>query len=106
MRLSEQYSCTWLQVNLRLGSIDLTKTKNGFPRLVHLNADALAAIKSTKKLGQHSTEPVFPRAGIKKSFDNRSWFLPLPRECQNQWLCMAFEPSYFLFVARNGRGVS
>ncbi|MGA3372295.1 MAG: site-specific integrase [Terracidiphilus sp.] len=74
MRLSEQYSCTWSQVHLDRRTIDLTKTKNGSARTVHLNSDAVAAIESLKIPGMHPADPVFPRHG--KSFDTRSWFHP------------------------------
>jgi integrase len=48
MRLTEQYSSTWSQVDFRRRIIDLTKTKNYSARTVHLNADAIAAIESKK----------------------------------------------------------
>lgn len=75
MRLSVQYRCQWHQVQLTRKAIDLTKTKNGSPRTVHLNADAIAAIESLRRPGQRSTDPVFPRLSD-KYFDNRSWFEP------------------------------
>jgi integrase len=74
MRLSEQYSCTWSQVHLDRRTIDLTKTKNGSVRTVHLNSDAVAAIESLRIPGQRPADPVFPRQG--KSYDTRSWFQP------------------------------
>jgi integrase len=74
MRLSEQYSLTWGQVNLERRSIDLTKTKNGSARTVHLNADAVAAFESMRLHKQMSNDPVFPRQGA--TFDTRSWFRP------------------------------
>jgi integrase len=74
MRLSEQYSCTWSQVHLDRRTIDLTKTKNGSARTVHLNSDAVAAIESLKLPGMRPADPVFPRQG--KSYDTRSWFQP------------------------------
>src|ERR1700743_1628644 len=46
MRLSDQYSCTWSQVDLERRTIELTKTKNGSARTVHLNTDALRSIES------------------------------------------------------------
>jgi integrase len=76
MRLSEQYSLTWGQVNLDRRSVELTKTKNGSARTVHLNADAVAAIESKKMPRQRPTDPVFPREGSKGRFDTRSWFQP------------------------------
>ena len=74
MRLSEQYSLTWGQVHLDRRTIDLTKTKNGSARTVHLNADSIAALESIRLKGQKTNDPVFPREGSR--FDTRSWFLP------------------------------
>jgi integrase len=74
MRLSEQYSLTWSQVHLDRRTIDLTKTKNGSARTVHLNADSIAALESIRLKGQKSGDPVFPREGSR--FDTRSWFVP------------------------------
>lgn len=76
MRLSEQYSCMWSQVDLERRTIELTKTKNGSARTVHLNADALRAIGSLKRPLQKASDPVFPREGSQGRFDTRSWFLP------------------------------
>jgi len=78
MRLSEQYSSTWSQVHLDRRTIELTKTKNGSARTVHLNSDATAAIESLKIPGQRPGDPVFPRQG--KSYDTRSWFHPCLEE--------------------------
>jgi integrase len=44
MRLSEQYSCIWSQVDLTRRTIELTKTKNCSARKVHFNADGLRAM--------------------------------------------------------------
>lgn len=74
MRLSEQYTLTWGQVNTAKKEAHLTKTKNGSERTVHLNADALAVITALKQ-GKGKT-PVFPREGEKGRFDTRSWFVP------------------------------
>jgi integrase len=75
MRLSEQYSITWGQVNLERRTIDLTKTKNGSARTVHLNADAVAALEAVRVKRPKPSEPVFPRRGA--TFDTRSWFHPV-----------------------------
>ncbi|MGD0940151.1 MAG: site-specific integrase [Terracidiphilus sp.] len=82
MRLTEQYSCTWSQMDFRRRIIDLTNTKNGSPRTVHLNGDALAAIESVKRPGQKLSDPVFPREGSKGRFDTRSWFQPCLEEAK------------------------
>lgn len=76
MRLSEQYTCTWSQVHLDRRTIELTKTKNGSARTIHLNSDAVAAIESLRRPKQHPSDPVFPRDGNKNNFDTRSWFHP------------------------------
>lgn len=75
MRLSEQYSTDWTQVHLKRKAIELSRTKNGQKRTVHLNADALSAIESLRRPGQRSLDPVFPRDSD-KYFDTRSWFVP------------------------------
>lgn len=82
MRLSEQYSCMWSQVDLERRTIELTRTKNGSARTVHLNVDALKAIESLKRRGQKASEPVFPREGSKGRFDTRSWFQPCLEEAK------------------------
>ncbi len=90
MRLSEQYSCTWAQVHLDRKTIELTKTKNGSARAVHLNSDAIAALESLKRPRQHSSDPVFPREGSKGRFDTRSWFQPCLEEAsisEYVWHC-------------------
>jgi integrase len=74
MRLSEQYSLTWGQVHLDRRTIDLTKTKNGSARTVHLNADAVAALKTLHMKATKPSDMVFPRQGPR--FDTRSWFVP------------------------------
>ncbi len=74
MRLGEQYSCTWSQVHPDRRTIELTRTKNGSARTVHLNSDAVTAIESLRRPILRAGDPVFPRQG--KSFDTRSWFHP------------------------------
>lgn len=82
MRLSEQYSVEWSQFNQKKKTIELTKTKNGDDRTVHLNADALAAICSVRPPGAKGITRMFPRRGDKDSFDNRSWFVPCLQEAE------------------------
>jgi len=76
MRLSEQYSSIWGQLDTKRTVIDLTKTKNFSARMVYLNSDALAAIGSLRRPGQSVRDRIFPREGDKDRFDNRSWFKP------------------------------
>lgn len=70
MRLSEQYSLTCGQVHLDRRTIDLTKTKNGSARTVHLNADSDATLQSLRHKRHKASDPVFPRQGPR--FDTRS----------------------------------
>jgi integrase len=82
MRVTEQYTCDWSQIHLNHRAIDLTKTKNGYSRIVSLNADSIAAIESLRQAKQRPTDRVFPREvkktkkGSKPNFDTRSWFAP------------------------------
>lgn len=82
MRLTEQYSCTWSQVDQSRRAIDLTETKNGTARTIHLNPDALAAIESVRRTGQKPSDKVFPRLGTQGRFDTRSWFQPCLAEAK------------------------
>jgi integrase len=45
MRLGEQFSLTWPDVDLERGFIQLLMTKSGRPRTIPLNADASAALR-------------------------------------------------------------
>lgn len=69
MRLSEQCTCTWAQVHLDRRTIELSKTKNGSVRTVHLNSDAVSAIESLRCPNLRPNDPVFPRQG--ESYDTR-----------------------------------
>jgi site-specific recombinase XerD len=96
MRLSEQYTVDWTQYradphNPERRIIELSKTKNGNARTVHLNADAQAAIESLRVPGQKMKGRMFPREQRvytvaeknkerKEQFDNRSWFVPCLEE--------------------------
>lgn len=82
MRLREQYSCMWSQVDLQRRTVELTKTKNDSPRTAHLNADALRVIESLKRPGRKASDPVFPREGSHGRFDTRSWFQPCLEEAK------------------------
>lgn len=82
MRLTEQYTTEWSQVHLDRRTIELTKTKNGYARTVHLNADAVNAIKSIRPRKPRPSDRVFPRERTKARFDNRSWYLPCLEEAK------------------------
>jgi integrase len=74
MRLTEQYSCLWSQVHLDRKTIELSETKNGSDRTVHLNADAVEALTARVSHHRRQSDHVFPREGA--TYDNRSWFKP------------------------------
>ena len=78
MRLTEQYTVTWDQVSFDRRTIELTKTKNGSRRTVHLNDDAITAIKSMLRPGQKHTDVVFPNPV--KDFVTDEWFHPCLKE--------------------------
>lgn len=90
MRQSEQYTVEWGQFDPSRRAIDLETTKNGNARTVHLNADALAAIKSLRRKGQKRTDRIFPRQDRRyiyenrkqERFDCRSWFDPAVQESE------------------------
>jgi integrase len=48
MRLSEKNTVQWKQFHRDRKTIELTDTKNGDSRIVHLNETALAAIESVR----------------------------------------------------------
>lgn len=67
MRLSEQYTTTWNQVDLDRRQIRTNKARSNrkviLGRTIHLNNDAVAAIESLKHQGQKPRDPVFLREG-------------------------------------------
>ena len=81
MRMSEQYSLRWNQVDFERRQIHLPKTKNGDPRTIPLNVVALAALQGLK--GENlqgaekveGTRPVFPSLRSDDSLQgSRGWF--------------------------------
>jgi integrase len=82
VRLGEQYSVAWGQVHFERCAIDLTKTKNGDARTVHLNSVAIEALQSIKPAHPKSSDLVFPRRGTKGNFNTRSWFVPCMEEAK------------------------
>ena len=65
MRLSEQFTLGWEQVDWRRKEIHLTRTKNGDDRTVPLNSEALAALQSIYTPGQDGLVFPRPRGGTK-----------------------------------------
>ena len=88
MRLTEQYSTPkWSPGTSRDHSrtIELTKTKNGNARTVHLNADAVDAIHAQSGLQSRDSRQAeyFPEKAQAARFDSeRSWFLPCLAEAK------------------------
>jgi integrase len=74
MRLSEQYSLKWRQVDFARKRIELTETKNTEPRTVHLNQVALDALESIRPVKPKPADLVFTSAT--KNFQQRAWFDP------------------------------
>ena len=72
MRLSEQYTALWNQFDQRRAAIELTRTKNGTQRTVHLNSEALEAVLSAPR--GKPTEPIF--SSSEKRYSTRYWFKP------------------------------
>ncbi|MGB8481534.1 MAG: site-specific integrase [Acidobacteriaceae bacterium] len=71
MRMTEQYSLRWTQVDSERKIVSLPKTKNGRARHIPLNAAALAAFETLK----NEADYVFPsaRTGIALQ-SSRGWF--------------------------------
>ena len=103
MRLSEQYSCTWSQVHLDRRTIDLTKTKNGSARTVHLNSDAVAALNH---LDAQSKSLLIRSFLVKEAGPLRHTLMvcSLLGRSRYRRLRMALQPPHVLLLAGNGGG--
>jgi integrase len=80
MRLSEQYTVDWSQVFLDQGTIELSKTKNGMQRTVHLNDDVLAAVRRLHTKPHRKHDRVFSLTG--NTMTTKDWFLPCLAEAE------------------------
>lgn len=75
MRLAEQYTVDWAQVDFERDEINLTATKNGDDRTVSMNSEVKAVLWARKERTKPKRkDKVFPRLGA--NFDTRSWFHP------------------------------
>lgn len=74
MRLTEQFSLQWRQVDFTNKMVTLSKTKNGKTRHIPLNAVAVAAFERLKADGQGKASPVFPNAAGEPVNGPRGWF--------------------------------
>lgn len=70
MRLSEQYSLTWEQIDFIRKEVHLDQTKNGSARSTPMNADVVHAFKELMKIGS-PTEPGSPVFQLRSP---RYWF--------------------------------
>lgn len=77
MRLSEQFTLEWEQVNLERRSIHLTKTKNGSERHIPLNSTALAAFKRLRTTAPKGTPSIF--LTLRKDADGHPVRIRTPR---------------------------
>jgi integrase len=84
IRLSEQYTLVWKPgrhdgwIDLERGVIDLSKTKNGMPRIVPLNSVALEAARRQRAAVPANENRCFPRDS--KDHNTRHWFNPALEE--------------------------
>jgi site-specific recombinase XerD len=74
MRLTEQFTVTWSQVHLDRRTIELTKTKNGSARTVHLNVDAEDVFERLSAKKHRPNDRVWPSEN--KQITVRAWFPP------------------------------
>lgn len=80
MRLTEQYTIDWDQVNFDLRTIKLDKAKNGDGRAVRMQVETCELMREMKKTSDPKNNRVFRRDRRKDSkagrhrFDNRYWF--------------------------------
>jgi site-specific recombinase XerD len=104
MRLTEQYTVQWCQVSFDRRTIELTKTKNGTRRTVHLNDDAIDAIKSMKRGGQKRNDVVFPNPA--SDFVTDKWFHPCLKKAEIAdyvWHCNRH--TFCSWLAMNGASI-
>ena len=99
MRLGEQFSIKWNQVDFKRQVIRLTKTKNGSARNVPLNSIALAATRSQWAMVPHgATDPVFPALRANRA-DLPALVFACPQRGGYKGLHLALEPPYVLLMA-------
>ena len=76
MRMREQYSLRWNQVDFERRQLHLDRTKNGDPRTIPLNAVAMAALTEMRgEKNRPASAPVFPSPRTGGSLQgSRGWF--------------------------------
>lgn len=89
MRLTEQYTAEWAQVDFDRNEINLTHTKNGYDRTVMMNSQVHEILLGRKaRTKPKRKDPIFPRLGA--TLDTRSWFHPAMRTAEIEdyvWHC-------------------
>jgi integrase len=104
MRLSEQFSCHWSQVDLVRAVIKLSKTKNGSARDVFLDSDALAAIMSLKAPQRKPSDLVFNPTRSRN--DTRGWFIPCLKEAEiTEYTWHSNRHTFCSWLAMNGASI-
>lgn len=73
LRRNELFRLRWTDINIRVGLLTVTKSKNGKPRHVNINADAADAIQQLAKL-RDDTGYVIPGPPAPRGRDWRDWF--------------------------------
>ena len=104
MRLTEQYTCTWSQVDMDRRRNRPHRDKERDSADDSPNADALAAIKSVQRPRQKPTDSVFPRQGSEGRYDTRPWFVPCLAAAKITGYVCTSQPAHVLLMAGNGRG--
>jgi site-specific recombinase XerD len=75
MRMTEQYSLQWRQVDLERRQLHLGLTKNKQPRVIRLNSVAVSVLNSLLPEKHRGNDPVFPSARTDVSLQgSRGWF--------------------------------
>jgi site-specific recombinase XerD len=80
MRLPEQYTTEWRQFHRDRKTIELTDTKSGDSRTVHLNETAFAAIESVRPDKPKPGDLIFTSAT--EDFTQRAWLEPCLAEAE------------------------
>ena len=70
MRLSEQYSLTWEQIDFARREINLEQTKNGSARTIPMNRDVLQAFEILREMDA----PASPSSRVFPLYSPRYWF--------------------------------
>ena len=82
MRLTEQFTCTWPQVDFERKAVHLKRTKNGTDRTVRLNPEALTALREQATYRQKGSELVWPGLFKSQTYGTRDWFTAALKEAE------------------------